>query len=59
MVVRILRAVENPIEIENGVRASVAAGIGLSRFPVDGTSSEALISRKFSKGAYSGLTVST
>jgi len=45
VVARILRAVEKPIEIENGVRATVTASIGLSRFPVDGTSSEALISR--------------
>jgi diguanylate cyclase (GGDEF)-like protein len=45
VVERILRAVEKPIEIENGVRANVTASIGLSRFPMDGTSSEALISR--------------
>jgi two-component system, chemotaxis family, sensor kinase Cph1 len=45
VVARILRAVEKPIEIGNGVRASVTASIGLSRFPVDGSSSEALISR--------------
>jgi diguanylate cyclase (GGDEF)-like protein len=45
VVERILRAVEKPIEIGNGVGASVTASIGLSRFPVDGTSSEALISR--------------
>jgi two-component system, chemotaxis family, sensor kinase Cph1 len=45
VVSRILRAVEKPIEIEKGVRASVTASIGLSRFPVDGTSGEALISR--------------
>ena len=45
VVERILRAIEKPIEIENHVRASVTASIGLSRFPVDGTSSEALIDR--------------
>jgi diguanylate cyclase (GGDEF)-like protein len=45
VVERILRAVEKPLEIDNGVRVSVTASIGLSRFPVDGTTSEALISR--------------
>jgi len=45
VVERILRAVEKPVEIDNGVRVIVTASIGLSRFPVDGTTSEALISR--------------
>jgi chemotaxis family two-component system sensor kinase Cph1 len=45
VVERILGAVEKPLEIDNGVRVSVTASIGLSRFPVDGTTSEALISR--------------
>jgi len=45
VVERILRAVEKPLEIDDGVRVSVTASIGLSRFPVDGTSSEVLISR--------------
>jgi len=45
VVERILRAVEKPLEIDNGVRVSVTASIGLSRFPADGTTSEALISR--------------
>jgi chemotaxis family two-component system sensor kinase Cph1 len=45
VVERVLRAVEKPLEIANGVRVSVTASIGLSRFPVDGTTSEALISR--------------
>jgi diguanylate cyclase (GGDEF)-like protein len=45
VVERILRAVEKTIEIEKDVCAKVTASIGLSRFPVDGTSSEALISR--------------
>jgi diguanylate cyclase (GGDEF)-like protein len=42
---RILRAIEEPIEIDSGVRVNVTASIGLSRYPVDGSSSEALISR--------------
>jgi GGDEF domain-containing protein len=42
---RILRAIEKPFEIGKGVRTSVTASIGLSRFPADGTSSEALIGR--------------
>ncbi len=42
---RILRAVEEPIEIECGDRVNVTASIGLSRYPMEGTSSEALISR--------------
>jgi diguanylate cyclase (GGDEF)-like protein len=42
---RILRTVEKPIEIEGGVPVNVTASIGLSRYPVDGTTSEALISR--------------
>jgi diguanylate cyclase (GGDEF)-like protein len=42
---RILRTVEKPIEIEGGVTVNVTASIGLSRYPVDGTTSEALISR--------------
>jgi len=45
VVERILRTVEEPIEIEAGVRVNVTASIGLSRYPVDGSSSEALISR--------------
>jgi diguanylate cyclase (GGDEF)-like protein len=45
VVERILRTVEEPIEIEAGVRVNVTASIGLSRYPVDGTTSEALISR--------------
>ncbi|MGD0135905.1 MAG: diguanylate cyclase [Bryobacteraceae bacterium] len=45
VVERILRTVEEPIEIEGGARVNVTASIGLSRYPVDGTSSEALISR--------------
>jgi diguanylate cyclase (GGDEF)-like protein len=45
VVKRILRAVEKPIEIGKGVCASVTASIGLSRFPIDGTTSDALISR--------------
>jgi len=42
---RILRAVERPIEIEGETRVNVTASIGLSRYPIDGTTSEALISR--------------
>jgi diguanylate cyclase (GGDEF)-like protein len=42
---RILRAVERPIEIEEETRVNVTASIGLSRYPIDGTTSEALISR--------------
>jgi two-component system, chemotaxis family, sensor kinase Cph1 len=45
VVERILRTVEEPIEIEGGARVNVTASIGLSRYPDDGTSSEALISR--------------
>jgi diguanylate cyclase (GGDEF)-like protein len=45
VVERMLRAIEKPLEIDDGVRVSVTASIGLSRFPVDGTNSEALISR--------------
>jgi diguanylate cyclase (GGDEF)-like protein len=45
VVERILRAVEKPLEIDNGVRVRITASIGLSRFPVDSTTSEALISR--------------
>ena len=45
VVERILRTVEEPIEIEAGVRVNVTASIGLSRYPVDGTTGEALISR--------------
>jgi diguanylate cyclase (GGDEF)-like protein len=45
IVERILRTVEEPIEIEGGVRVNVTASIGLSRYPVDGSSGEALISR--------------
>jgi diguanylate cyclase (GGDEF)-like protein len=45
VVERILRAVEKPLEIDNGIRVSVTASIGLSRFPVDGSTSETLISR--------------
>jgi diguanylate cyclase (GGDEF)-like protein len=42
---RILRALEEPIEIEGGALVNVTASIGLSRYPVDGSSSEILISR--------------
>ena len=42
---RILRAVEEPIEIDSSTRVNVTASIGLSRYPIDGTSSEVLISR--------------
>jgi diguanylate cyclase (GGDEF)-like protein len=45
VVERILRTVEKPLEIDNGARVSVTASIGLSRFPVDGSTSEVLISR--------------
>jgi diguanylate cyclase (GGDEF)-like protein len=45
VVERVLRAVEKPLEIQDGVPVSVTASIGLSRFPEDGASSEALISR--------------
>jgi diguanylate cyclase (GGDEF)-like protein len=46
VVERILRAVEEPIEIiDSGARVNVTASIGLSRYPIDGTSSEELISR--------------
>ncbi|MGA2539828.1 MAG: GGDEF domain-containing protein, partial [Terracidiphilus sp.] len=45
VVERILRTIEEPIEIEGGARVNVTASIGLSRYPVDGSSSEALISR--------------
>jgi diguanylate cyclase (GGDEF)-like protein len=45
VVERILRAIEEPIEIEGGSRVNVTASIGLSRYPVDGITSEALISR--------------
>jgi two-component system, chemotaxis family, sensor kinase Cph1 len=41
----ILRAVEEPIEIDSGARVNVTASIGLSRYPIDGTSSDVLISR--------------
>jgi diguanylate cyclase (GGDEF)-like protein len=42
---RILRAVEEPVEIENGDRVQVTASIGLSRYPIDGATAEALIGR--------------
>jgi diguanylate cyclase (GGDEF)-like protein len=42
---RILLAIEEPLEIDNGARVKVTASIGLSRYPVDGTSAEVLISR--------------
>jgi len=42
---RILRTVERSIEIEGETRVNVTASIGLSRYPVDGTTSEALIGR--------------
>ena len=45
VVERIREALERPIEIEGGVRVNVTASIGLSRYPADGTTSEALISR--------------
>jgi diguanylate cyclase (GGDEF)-like protein len=45
VVERILRTVEEPIEIEPEVRVNLTASIGLSRYPIDGTTSEALISR--------------
>jgi chemotaxis family two-component system sensor kinase Cph1 len=45
VVERILRAVEKPLAIDNGIHVSVTASIGLSRFPVDGSTSETLISR--------------
>jgi diguanylate cyclase (GGDEF)-like protein len=45
VVERILRTVEEPIEIEAGVRVKVTASIGLSRYPIDGTTGEALINR--------------
>jgi diguanylate cyclase (GGDEF)-like protein len=45
LVGRILRAVEEPIEIDSGPRVKVTASIGLSRYPIDGASSEVLISR--------------
>jgi chemotaxis family two-component system sensor kinase Cph1 len=45
VVERILRAVEEPIEIDSGVLVNVTASIGLSRYPIDGTSSEVLITR--------------
>jgi len=45
VVERILRTVEKPLEIDNGVRVSVTASIGLSQFPVDGRTSETLINR--------------
>jgi len=45
VVARILRTVEEPIEIEDGTRLNVTASIGLSRYPIDGVSSEVLIRR--------------
>jgi diguanylate cyclase (GGDEF)-like protein len=45
VVERLLRTVEKPIEIEGETRVNVTASIGLSRYPVDGTTGEALISR--------------
>jgi chemotaxis family two-component system sensor kinase Cph1 len=45
VVERILRAVEEPIEIDSDARVHVTASIGLSRYPIDGTNSEVLISR--------------
>jgi diguanylate cyclase (GGDEF)-like protein len=42
---RILRSVESPIAIEGGTLVRVTASIGLSRYPVDGATGEALIKR--------------
>jgi two-component system, chemotaxis family, sensor kinase Cph1 len=42
---RILSAVQEPIEIDSGAHVNVTASIGLSRYPIDGTTSEVLISR--------------
>jgi diguanylate cyclase (GGDEF)-like protein len=42
---RILRAVGEPLEIENGISVDITASIGLSRYPADGATGELLIRR--------------
>jgi diguanylate cyclase (GGDEF)-like protein len=45
VVARILRAIEEPLEIGQDRSLNITASVGLSRYPVDGASSEMLISR--------------
>ena len=44
-VARILRSVEEPLGIEDEPHIQISASIGLSRYPIDGTTSEVLVSR--------------
>jgi diguanylate cyclase (GGDEF)-like protein len=45
MIARILRAISEPMRIEDNSTISITASIGISRYPVDGVSSDALLSR--------------
>lgn len=42
---RILRAIQKPLEIDGDTSLSITASAGLSRYPVDGTTSAQLLSR--------------
>jgi diguanylate cyclase (GGDEF)-like protein len=44
VVARILRAIEVPLQIVEGTEISISASIGLSRYPIDGTTGEMLVS---------------
>jgi two-component system, chemotaxis family, sensor kinase Cph1 len=45
MIARILRAINEPMRIEDTSTINITASIGISRYPVDGVSSDALLSR--------------
>jgi two-component system, chemotaxis family, sensor kinase Cph1 len=45
MIARILRAINEPMRIEDNSIINITASIGISRYPVDGVSSDALLSR--------------
>jgi diguanylate cyclase (GGDEF)-like protein len=45
MIERILRAINEPMRIEDTSTINITASIGISRYPVDGVSSDALLSR--------------
>jgi diguanylate cyclase (GGDEF)-like protein len=45
MIARILGAISEPMRIEDNSTINITASIGISRYPVDGVSSDALLSR--------------
>jgi diguanylate cyclase (GGDEF)-like protein len=45
LIARILNSISQPMQIEDNLHINLTASIGISRYPVDGVTSDALLSR--------------